>query len=97
MAQLAAFAFATACTWEINRRQTFRDRGGPSGQHKSALRYVAASILNAAMINGLYVCFLAVPIDPVIALIMAGAVAMMSNYVVLDRWVFKKEAQEVCP
>ena len=90
-AQLLAFPVAVTTTWSLNRRYTFRARGG--GLLREWLRYILANALGWAANNGLFfVLIMSMPFvhrQPVLAVAAGSVAGMVFNFTTSKRFVFR--------
>ena len=95
-ARLVSFPVAVSCTWLLNRQWAFRGRGLRSRSVEYA-GYFAIQVAGAALNVGVFLgCLLLWPqlvSVPLLPLTLGAAVALLSNYALLRRTLYRREAQ----
>ena len=96
VARLVSFPVAVTCTWLLNRQWAFRGRGLRSRPIEYVGYFaiqVAGAVLNVGVFLGCLLLWPALVSVPVLPLTVGAAVALMFNYVLLRRTLYRREAQ----
>lgn len=95
-ARLISFPVAVSCTWVLNRRWTFRGRGLRSRSVEYAGYFaiqVAGATLNVGVFLGCLLLWPQLVSVPLLPLTLGAAVALLFNYALLRRTLYRREAQ----
>lgn len=98
VARIPSFATAVTITWLINRHFAFADRRAPkaAGAAGEYSRYVLSQLLGALLNLGIFAATLWLHpswrTQPVLALALASACAMVFNYLAMHGFVFTHRA-----
>ncbi len=92
-AGLVSYVIAATVTWLLNRRWTFRGRGGAAALHRQWAAFLLANLLGFVLNRGTYIALIATSAlcvaYPVLA-VFAGAVAgMFVNFSLSRAFVFR--------
>jgi putative flippase GtrA len=95
-ARLVSFPVAVTCTWLLNRHWAFRGRGLQS-RSVEYVGYFAIQVAGAALNVGVFLgCLLLWPLlasVPLLPLTFGAAVALLFNYALLRRALYRREAR----
>ena len=93
VSRAVSFSIAVSVTWWINRHWVFK-AGAPS--RKEYARYLVVQLLGATINLGVYVLAIelvpALSVIPVVPLAMGAAVALLANFFLARRYVFRSAA-----
>ena len=95
-ARLVSFLVAVSCTWLLNRRWAFRGRGSRSRSFEYAGYFaiqVAGATLNVGVFLGCLLLWPQLVSVPLLPFAIGAAVALLFNYALLRRTLYRREAQ----
>ncbi len=90
--RIISFSIAVTITWTLNKRFTFSQPGTPNFSRKYVyyiLIQVSGSLVNLGVYAFMITKYNSIITSPVIALAIGSAVAMLSNYSLSRKFVFK--------
>jgi putative flippase GtrA len=95
-----SFLLAATVTWALNRRFAFGDRQPLEGQtSRQYFQYLGAQSLGSLANMAVYAFLLwqcpRLQAMVVVPLGIGAVVGALMNYLLLDRWVFKRKAQQL--